>query len=201
MNSGHQNADAKKEIRKRIILQRNALDSNEISKKSEIIFGKIIELSHYKKAKTVMAYMDFRNEAATGDFIKRCKMDGKAVVLPKVEVCYPSLITGNAMSIYEINDIELDIILGFKGIPEPNSAALSKADPLKIDLAVIPGVAFDYNRYRIGYGAGYYDRFLPELRHDCLKAGAAFSLQLVEAVPAGAHDIPMDIVITEDRII
>jgi 5-formyltetrahydrofolate cyclo-ligase len=70
-----------------------------------------------------------------------------------------------------------------------------------MDLAVVPGVAFDLERRRIGYGAGYYDRFLPRLRQDCLAVGVAYSLQLVENIQAGEHDIPMDAVITEDRIL
>lgn len=194
--------ETKKEIRKRIIAQRNTQSLNEISKKSDALFERLCLLDEYKDAKIVLAYMDYKNEVMTGNFIKRCKYDGKRVALPKVENnrCKIS-VAGNKMSIYEINDVEKDTSPGFMGILEPNADVLKKLDPLEIDFAVIPGVAFDCFRQRIGYGAGFYDRFLSKLRADCVKVGVAYSLQLVDKIIVGKYDLPMDIVITEDSFI
>lgn len=166
----------------------------EVNEKSAEIFERLCALRQYDNAKIVLAYMDYRNEVMTGEFIKRCRRDGKRVTLPKVE-------PGNSLSVYEINEVKRDTLPGFKGIPEPNSAILNRLDPAEIDLAVIPGVAFDYGRHRVGYGAGYYDRFIPRLRSDCVKAGVAYSLQLVDKINTGRYDVPMDIVVTEDEII
>ena len=186
--------ETKKEIRKRILEQRDALAVEEVNAKSTAIFERLYSLSQYGNAKVILAYMDYRNEVMTGEFIKRCMRDGKRVALPKVE-------PGNALSIYEISGIERDTSAGFKGIQEPDGAVLNRLDPVEIDMAVIPGVAFDLCRNRIGYGAGYYDRLLPSLRSDCTKAGVAYGFQLVDTIPTGRFDIHMDIIITENGII
>lgn len=208
----------KTEIRKRLLNQRNALSTEEVNEKSTMVFKQLCALRQYNKAKTILTYMDYKNEVMTGEFIKRCRRDGKRVVLPKVETGNGDkvlpisdkvlLVPDNTLSlpdkvlsVYEINDIERDTLPGFRGIPEPNSTVLNRVDPTEIDLAVIPGVAFDYSRHRVGYGAGYYDRFLTSLRADCIKAGIAYSLQIVDAIPVGKYDMAMDIVVTEDRLI
>lgn len=185
--------ESKDEIRKRVLKLRTALDEGEIRSKSSAIFERIYSLGQYKEAEIVLAYMDFKNEVMTGEFIRKCLHDGKRVALPKV--------TSESLSVYLIHDIEKDTLPGYKGILEPDSMALKVLDPLEIDLALIPGVAFDYGKNRIGYGAGYYDRFLHKLREDCLKVSAAFSLQLVDLIPAGRYDVPVDMVVTEKLLI
>lgn len=185
--------DTKREIRKKIIHERDLLTYNEVMEKSQAIFQRLCSLSQYKRAKTVMAYMSYRNEVSTPGFLAKVIEDGKRVVLPKV--------SGMALKIYEIHDIEKDIVPGFKGIPEPLGEPENRVDPAEIDLAVIPGVVFDLQKHRIGYGGGFYDRFIPSLRQDCLKAGVAFQMQLVSGIQAESFDVPVDIVITENMII
>jgi len=126
-------------------------------------------------------------------------LDGKLVAIPKVEKSGPS---GQRMlEAYVMEESGKGLIKGFMGIPEPDASVLKRLDPVEIDLVVVPGIAFDYARCRIGYGAGYYDRFLPRLRPDCPKVGLAYEMQVVEKIPASCHDIRMDLVITERRII
>lgn len=187
--------ETKAEIRKRILKLRYTLSSEETCDKSAMIFERLCGLSQYKGAKTVIAYMDYKNEVMTSEFIRKCRRDGKRVALPRVET---GQLYKNELRFYEIDRIETDTLLGFKGIMEPDSAVLNRME--EIDLAVIPGVAFDYGKSRIGYGAGYYDRSLCCLRPDCIKAGVAYSIQMVEAIPTGEYDIPMDMVVTEDTI-
>lgn len=186
--------ETKAELRKRLIQGRNQLSSEEVREKSALIFDRLCSLEQYQKAKTVLVYMDYRNEVMTRGFIQRCRREGKRVVLPKVA---PDCL----LELYEINEIACDTAPGFKGIPEPDSSRLRCMDAAEIDLAVVPGVAFDGERRRVGYGAGYYDRFLPSLRRDCPVIAVAYSLQLVENIEPGMYDIPMDAVITEDRIL
>jgi 5-formyltetrahydrofolate cyclo-ligase len=217
--------ESKDEIRKRVLKLRTALDEEEIRSKSSSIFERIVALRQYKEAEIVLAYMDFKNEVMTGEFIKKCQHDGKKVALPKVVLennpgnrvvsvkvpvvpeCTMSVSdkvyadTERILSVYLINDIDKDTMPGYKGILEPDSTVLKVLDPLKIDLALIPGVAFDYGKNRIGYGAGYYDRFLHKLRVDCLKVSAAFGLQLIDMIPAGRYDVPVDMVVTDKLLI
>ena len=216
--SGDLTMETKSEIRKRILEQRNAMRLEEVYAKSVAVFEHLCTLRAYDAAKIVLMYMDYKNEVMTGGFIKRCMGDGKRVVLPKVEhisaidkgIGYGKVSSGSGngilgichdLRVYEINDVERDTLPGFKGIPEPRNTVLNRINPTEIDLAIIPGVAFDSVRNRLGYGAGFYDKFLPRLRTDCVKTGVAYSLQLVDRIPAGRYDIPMDIVFTEDKII
>jgi 5-formyltetrahydrofolate cyclo-ligase len=185
--------DTKREIRKKILQERDLLTYNEVMGKSQAIFNRLCSLPQYKRAKTVMAYVSYRNEVSTPGFIAKVVEDGKRIVLPKV--------SASVLYIYEIHDIEKDIMPGFKGIPEPLGEPESRVDPAEIDLAVIPGVVFDLKKYRIGYGGGFYDRFIPSLRRDCLKIGVAFQIQMVSKIQGESFDVPVDMVITENMII
>jgi len=188
--------ETKESIRARIIEQRKLMSIREVYEKSAAITKRLCSLKQYANAGVVMAYMSFRNEVATDALIERCIGDGKRVVIPKV-LRFPE----PTLLIYEINDMRQDVVKGYMGILEPDTSRLERVAPAEIDIAVIPGVAFDKNKNRLGYGAGYYDRFLPELRPDCLKVGIAYEMQVTDNVFAQAHDIPMDMVITEERII
>jgi 5-formyltetrahydrofolate cyclo-ligase len=214
--------ESKDDIRKRVLKLRTGLGAEDIRSKSTAIFERIYSLRQYKEAATVLAYMDYKNEVMTGEFIRKCLNDGKRVALPKVvmengekdravsgktsvgfECAFESadkapVKAEHTLAAYLINDIDRNILPGYKGIMEPDSSVLKLLDPSEIDLAVIPGVAFDYGKNRIGYGAGYYDRFLHKLRADCLKVSAAFGLQLVDAIPADRYDVPVDMVVTEE---
>lgn len=193
--------ETKRETRKRIIELRSKLNYYEMSEKSESIFERLFSMNQYADAVTVLAYMSYRNEVLTRPFIKRCMRDGKKIAVPKVEVDKATLAPYGILSLYEIKDLENDVHTGFKGIPEPNSPGLRKVEPQEIDLVVVPGVAFDLSRNRIGYGAGHYDKLLPLLRPDCLKVAVAYEMQLTEYIAPSAHDIAMDMVITEQRVV
>lgn len=208
--------ESKDEIRRRVFSLRDSMPMEEIRQKSAVIFKRVADLRQYHDAKVVLAYMDFKNEVMTVEFIKKCLSEGKRVALPKVDLPKGTKaddngrLTDNAeaaakfkrvLTFYEINDVDRDTLPGYKGIIEPDSPALKEMDPAAVDLAVIPGVAFDLGKNRIGYGAGYYDRFLHKLRGDCLKVGVAFGLQLFDSIPAGKDDVPVDMVVTEKMLI
>lgn len=186
--------DTKKDFRKNFIERRNKLSAAEVSQKSAEIFDRVYSLKEYDNSAVIMAYMSFGNEVVTGPFIERCLRDGKRVALPKVMA---SSGTNRSLAIFEIKDIKSNLVPGFKGILEPDTSALEMLEPGTVDLAVVPGVVFDKYCNRMGYGAGYYDRFLPRLRNGCLKAGVTFNIQLAEQVPTDEFDYKLDMVITE----
>ncbi|WP_278287518.1 5-formyltetrahydrofolate cyclo-ligase [Ruminiclostridium josui] len=82
---------------------------------------------------------------------------------------------------------------------EPTSGQKNVVSPDSIDVVIVPGCAFDLHKNRMGYGAGYYDRFLNLISDSCLKVGVAFDFQIMDEIPWDEHDIPMDIIITEER--
>ncbi len=121
--------------------------------------------------------------------VRRALADGKRVVLPKVK--------GKELELFEILDVERDIAPGAWGIPEPRETRTARVED--IDLILVPGAAFDEQGNRIGYGAGFYDKLLPFYKGRTV--ALAFELQMVSAVPAASHDVPIQKIITEKRVI
>jgi 5-formyltetrahydrofolate cyclo-ligase len=182
-------------IRKNVLKLRNSLSEKDICEKSNRIENRLLELDKFKKSKTVMCYLDFRNEVATRDFINLCYKASKRVAVP--------LVIRNDVRIIasEVKNFEKELRAGAFGILEPMSEYIREIDPSEIDFVVVPGVAFDMQKNRLGYGAGYYDRFLKGVRKDCFKVGIAFEFQICDRLSIDEHDIPMDALITENRII
>ena len=189
--------EEKDSIRRRILELRGNMSKGDVCSKSSAICLKLLELSQFEQAKLVMCYMDFRNEVITREFITECIRRGKRIALPRV-----SFITGGIRRLlaYEVGNIENCVLTGMYGILEPDTETTCAVNAEFIDLVVVPGVVFSLNKYRIGYGAGYYDRFLARLKPECTKVGLAFDIQIEDIVPVEEHDIAMDIIITESRI-
>ena len=97
-------------------------------------------------------------------------------------------------------DIVLDTAPGYRGIPEP-AAELPRVAIEDVDWVLVPGVAFDIHGRRLGYGGGYYDRLLALLRPGVLRVAGAFDLQVVAQVPAAPHDLIVDVIVTESRML
>jgi len=167
---------------------------DELKKKSRIIIDRITSLDCYKKARVLMIYVDFRGEVQTRELIERSLSEGKRVSVP---VC---ITRGRILVPSEIKGID-ELKPGVLGIPEPDREHLRPLDPAEPDLFIVPGLAFDKSCSRIGFGAGYYDRFLPNTKDTALKVGIAFSFQIIEHIPTDEYDVPMDMVITESGII
>lgn len=180
----------KRSLRKRIIEERLQLLSDEVWQKSAQIMSTLFSINDYKQAKVVMFYVDMRNEVLTKEAIIKALAERKRVVVPRVKKGYGLL----AIEIKSLDELEP----GTFGVMEPPEREEIFLDD--IDVVVVPGVVFDKNGYRIGYGGGYYDNFLPKLRADAKKVAVAFQMQIRDAVPAEAHDVKMDMIITEKRV-
>jgi 5-formyltetrahydrofolate cyclo-ligase len=152
-------------------------------------------MSDYKKAKLIMAYVDYKNEVITNDIISYSLEKGKRVVVPVTEI------KTKKMTPCEVINYPEDLISGNYGIMEPKEECIRPVDPKIIDLILIPGVAFDVRGNRLGYGAGYYDRFLMRLNDDAVKIALAYEMQILENVYPEKHDVPIDFIITEKRVI
>lgn len=137
----------------------------------------------FRAASTLLLYHSLPDEVFTHDFIQRWSQQ-KQLLLP--------VVVGDELELRRYTS-PADLQIGAFGIEEPTGELFTEYD--KIDLAVIPGVAFDRNGNRLGRGKGYYDRLLPHLK-GCHKIGICFPYQLVEEVPVEPFDIPMDEVLT-----
>ena len=174
----------KQEIRKQTLEKRNSLTKDQIIEKSKKIKEKLFSSHSYKTAKTIMFYVSFGSEVSTEEMIKEA-LEEKKVCVPITEdhTIIPSLIEK-----YEDLDKK-----GKYNILEPS--IMKKINKDNIDLVIVPGVAFDKELHRIGYGKGYYDKFMKDIK--AKKIGLAFSEQIVELTPKDEWDVKLDKVISE----
>lgn len=179
----------KKEIRKELLGKLNNQAREEVLRKSKVIKEKLFSLPEFKKAKFVMLYASRPEEVDTAEMIDGALEMGKRVALPRCT----SL---GAIAPKEISDRHADLEKGTYGIHEPRKGQ-KNAELEKIGLIVVPGVAFDINKRRLGRGKGYYDRFLKKLPPNKITVGLAFGFQIVNNLPKDSHDIPVSKVITD----
>ncbi len=179
----------KKKIRKELLAQRDGLPPEQRSSKSRKIEERLFALPEFRAARVVMFFASFRSEVETLPMIRRALAEGKRVVLPKV--------AGRDLALFEIRDVDRDVQTGTWGIPEPvQGASVAVQD---IDFLIVPGAVFDERGNRLGYGAGYYDRILSN--YGGPTTALAFEIQVVSKVPVAAHDVPVQKIVTERRVI
>lgn len=163
------------------IRQQKTLHLADASIMSDRIMEKLEADSDFIRAQTVLLYFSLGDEVNTHDFIAKHGKD-KCILLP--------VVTGDTL---ELRIYDGDMKQGAFGIMEPTGQKFSTFG--QIDVAVIPGMAFDQKGNRMGRGKGYYDKLLPALPH-AIKIGICFPFQLVEEVPVEEYDVPMDKVIS-----
>jgi 5-formyltetrahydrofolate cyclo-ligase len=185
----------KQTLKQKILQKRKSLSKEKITEKSRLIRKNLYSLEEFKKAKNILFYVSFGNEVGTRKTIKDLlAKKEKKVIVPYVLKNYPIL---QVSELKDFNWLEPKTF----GIPEPKELYIREFSHKKLDLVIIPGIVFDKKGYRIGYGHGYYDRFLKTLNKNVKKVGLAFELQLVDEIPEEKHDVPVDIVVTEKRVL
>lgn len=151
----------------------------------------LIGVPEVRRAHSVMVYLTYKSELPTEFVIEMLRAEGKALYAPRIGPC------GHLLAAQLPPDVELRS--GPYDVPEP--VGTECVDPRQLDAVIVPGVAFDLSGRRLGFGKGYYDRFLPALRPEAVKVGLVYDLQLVPEVPAGPNDVPVDIIVTESRVV
>jgi 5-formyltetrahydrofolate cyclo-ligase len=181
----------KNEIRKHFKNLRNSLTEKEVKEKSLAILQTLTSYPFWQNAKHIMCYLSFGKEVYTKPIIEEAWKANKQVVIP---VCKRETCDIEPSQLFSFADLEPRTM----GILEPKEGKLMEVDPKVIDLCLIPGLAFDLMGHRIGFGAGYYDRFLPLLRPDTPKVALAYELQISqEPLPSEYFDVLMDYICTE----
>ena len=193
-----QKDDEKQSIREVIRKRRDSMTVTEVEQKSAAIAAKLLQLEEYIGAKTVLFYAAKGNEVRTKELIEKALQKGKKVLLPITNIAAQEL------EVSEVNDYNSDLKKGAFGIMEPKRKQEVRANEGKIDIAIVPGVVFDKQGDRLGYGLGYYDKLLRRLRENnraLLCIALAYDFQLVERLPTDHYDQKVDTVITENGII
>ncbi len=187
--------DERQMLRNKILGARDLQSACERQEKSSFAIQNFWSLPEMKHWSTLFIYVNFRSELETLELIYQCLSQGKRVAVPLVDASTVRMIP------LLIKDPEKDLVPGYYGIPEPDPQKSLRVAPREIDAAVIPGSVFDIQGGRLGYGGGYYDRFLVNDAPQAKRIGLAFEMQVVEKVPVEPHDQPLDILITEKRIV
>ena len=182
------NLVSKSIIRKEVLQKRNSLSPNERKIKSELICQKVISHPKFLEAEVILVYMPIKSEVSTISIIQQAWKLNKIVGFPKIE--------DNKMQFYNANNFS-QLAKGTSSILEPETNNL--IEPSKA-LIIMPGVAFDRNKNRIGYGKGFYDSYLT-LHSQFDTITLAFDCQIVESIQTESHDIIPHYLITESIII
>lgn len=189
--------ETKISIRKKMLLLRGEMTDEECMKKSRLILEKLLTLPSVQKAEYILCYVDYKSEVRTKALIERLLSMGKKVYVPRV--------CGEDMDFYRINSLN-DLLMGYKGIlepleePEKRFTAELFVQHSMDTVMLLPGVAFDKKGGRIGYGKGYYDRYL--MRIPCKERIAlSYQMQLVEDAKSSELDIPLTGIITEHEFL
>jgi 5-formyltetrahydrofolate cyclo-ligase len=185
---------SKAEIRSSALRRRDALPPSARQAYSRAILNRILAMDVFRRSQTVMAYCGFGSEIDTLPLLAAVLSCGKALFLPKVNR------DAGALEVYEVTNIESDLRSGIWGIPEPDPEICTCCSLSEQELILVPGVAFDRQGGRIGYGRGYYDKLLASCRgvnHSLHTIAAAFEVQVVDAVPMEPHDVRIDMLVTE----
>ena len=170
----------KKALRAEIRAKKRAMTAQEIEEKSAALAKAFYETAEYKNAKTIYGYLPYNQEVRTTQMLAHALADGKQVAVPKVY--------GDEMKFILLSDLG-QVAKGYAGIPEPIADGPVAADPTA--LVLMPGLAFDLEGHRLGYGGGFYDKFLAaEPDHPTL--ALCYDFQMLPHLDTESYDIPVD---------
>ena len=178
--------------REQILRARDALPAQLRTEASAAIAATLSGRSDFTTARVVLLTLPFGSEWDTRLLLSAALAQGKIVAVPRVNQ------ERRMLEIHAVCDTDSEIAPGYRGIPEPR-AECPPVELASIDWVLVPGIGFDAEGRRVGYGGGYYDRLLPLLENGAARVAGAFDLQIVERVPAAPHDATVDAIVTERR--
>lgn len=182
-------------LRKRILALRRSQSPRAIERKSDEIKRKLLGISQFSEAGTVLFYVALADEVQTERSIEESLKLGKIVAVPLIDC------RNNQLLISELKDPERELEPGTLGIFQPKKNFYRPLKIEELELVIVPGVAFDRRGNRLGFGKGFYDRFLKKAPDRTKSVALAFELQMVDDIPTQLHDAPVDYIITEKRVI
>lgn len=180
-------------IRNELLNIRKNLSKDDVTKNSQKIIERLKENELFRKAEIILHYVSYDNEVFTHDMIKDQISKGKTVFVPISNKEDNTLILSKLSN---WNDLEK----GAYGILEPKKTKIKEIKSEKIEIIIVPGLGFDKKGNRIGHGKGYYDRLLKKY-NSSISIGLAFNFQIVENIPNKSHDVPVDMILTENQTI
>lgn len=183
-------AQSKANLRKQLMFARKTIVKR--ADKNSEIFKNLTDMPEYKNAKQILMYMALDNEVNIDSLVDYSIMNGKSVAVP---YCINA---DGSMEFYYINNTE-NLISGSFGIREPDISVCKKVTDFSDSIVIVPAIAFDTNGYRLGYGKGYYDRFLKN--YSFISVGLCYNSLIQKSLPINEYDQKVDYIVTDTRII
>ncbi len=183
-----------RDLRTEKLILRGGLAEDVRVRKSAQVVQYLHTIPAYRQAGTILFFVNFRSEVITTPEIELALAKGKNVCLPL------TVVEPRALVVYQVGSLETDLQPGYQNIPEPNPDRCEEVDPARLDVVIVPGSVFDRRGGRLGYGAGYYDRFLANMAPQAIRIGVCFGVQLEDKIPLEPHDELLDFIVTEDCV-
>ena len=179
----------KKKLRIKIQNKRDNLSILNRKKRSKIIAEKFFNTVYYNDSNNILIYYPFRSEIDVTIIISQALENKKNIILPRVH--------NHNLKLFYVDNLKKQLERSAQGIMEPIAGLCRLAKISDIDLVIVPGVVFDKNLNRLGYGEGFYDRLLPLIPARVKKIALCFDIQVVDSIPVSEHDIKVDLLITD----
>lgn len=183
---------SKDAIRNDVLQRRRALDPEALQRESRAITQRVLDWVGFRNAKSILIYLSKKGEVETDALIQEALDRGKTVGVPVTDE------KNNELAVSHLSGLDIEFDIGPFGIREPAQPFLIPLALENLDLVIAPGLAFDRQGGRIGYGKGYFDRLLARMPLASLKAGLALEFQVYESLPQMATDVKMNVVVTEN---
>lgn len=190
-----QSYERKRQLRAQMLALRNSHSLSELDALSSRIEARLIELPAMKNCEMISTYLHIGSEVRTDGIVHWVLRNGKRIIVPIIDR------TNKRLIFSEIRDSSRELVRGGYGILEPKPEFRRPVPLEEADIILVPGVAWDLQGYRIGYGAGYYDRSINSLRKHIARIGLAYGFQILLKIPRSAFDRRVDKIVTEDRVI
>ena len=185
----------KQSLRKQLLIKRSELSPEFVLENSKKIAENLLNLDIYQSSNNIMLYIATQDEVQTQKIIESAQRDKKRIFIPLI------IRRDNALLPSLVIDFKKELIPGILGIYQPRKEFYRIYPPTVLDLIIVPGVAFTIQGHRLGRGGGYYDRFLSQLESKTLSIALSFEMQILNKIPIDIQDIPVDYIITEERVI
>jgi 5-formyltetrahydrofolate cyclo-ligase len=184
--------EEKKQIREKMKARLQRLTEEEKRAYDKQIAERLYELSLWKRSKTIGITVSKGKEVDTKSIIERAWYEGKTVSVPKCDPATKTMVFRKIQSFFQLESV-------YYGLWEPIEKLTDEVKGSNIDIMIVPGICFSKDGYRIGYGGGYYDRYL---QHASIPTvSLAYSFQVIESLPVEKHDIPVQMIITNEGVI
>ena len=174
---------------------KGALSEESIRMMSRAITRNLVSLAEFKACRNILFFLSLPSEVQTEEMIQKALDQGKKVYVPIVDW------KRRRLNVSEISGLDIEFEEKRFGIREPGLPHVKIVSPEVLDFVLVPGVAFDPKGGRIGYGAGYYDKFLKEVSSHVVSVGVAYEFQVLDSIPQTEFDVPVEKILTEKKSI